>query len=67
MNIDWQTLITGALITWAIGYILWRGWRMLVLKKAGGCGTCAKCPTSAQEPENLVQLETSFSSSQKSV
>ena len=67
MQMDWQTIITGMLITWAAGYIAWRGWRMIVQKKAGGCGTCAKCPSGSKEPENLIQIESMLGPSQKKV
>jgi hypothetical protein len=57
MFTDWQSAVTMLLISWALGYVAWRGWRIFVRKQAGGCGSCAKCPSEEKAPANLIQVE----------
>jgi hypothetical protein len=57
MSLDAQTILTLMLITWALGYVAWRGWRNFRHKPSGTCGGCAKCPAETNSPAGLVQLE----------
>lgn len=40
----WQGLVTGGLVAWAVGYVMWRGVRLL-RKRRSACGGCEGCTT----------------------
>ncbi len=56
MTLDWQDMAAVAIAGLAAGYLGRQGWRTLV-KRRGGCGSCAACPIETGSPPTaLVQL-----------
>jgi hypothetical protein len=56
MPFDAQSLITGAAVLVAVGYLGWRSVRIIRSKKSAGCGSsCGDCPSSAANAP-LVQI-----------
>ena len=57
---DWQTSATLLIFAIAAGILIRRVWGILRSDKAGNCGSCAGCGTSAKDkaPLQLVALGT---------
>ena len=60
MNVDWQNTTVAALLVLAVGYIAYRGWLVVVLKKSGGCGSgCSSCDKNAKEEHFPLSIQKS--------
>jgi hypothetical protein len=52
-----QDIVAILIAVGAAAFLAYRGWRRMVLKRAGACGGCANCPSSSvATPSNLVTL-----------
>ena len=58
MTGNWQEIIAGTVVLVALAYLARQLWRVLVRKRAGGCGaSCGQCTAGPTESPPLVSLE----------
>ncbi len=71
MNFNWQDLAAMGLVVAALGYLSYRGWQIVVRKKAGGCGGggCSGCgsktPADTGETKPFVSADQLAKSSRR--
>ena len=53
MILDWQVAVAVTVVLAAIGYLVRSAWQVLARQKTPGCGTCSRCPASAETQASL--------------
>jgi hypothetical protein len=56
VNGSMQDVIAIMIVAFAAAFLVRRGWKRLLNRRAGACGACSNCPSSGASKTQLVSI-----------